>query len=327
MGRQWCWDSQGTGRLKVDLKLGRLKFRITARQANASVYKPSNWLQAEPIFNPWLNLICLTRDADYAPNDGDARRALGISDGQEPPPRVEPIQLAPLSPADWTAAGRQPIPDWLRCARWFTKDSWRSELEYRAAGDVAYEVRQIAACDANVYRLSVVWGSEAYYQSRVAPHAPGLKDVDYLREAIDEGRRCGVRIVAYLNPNAMYDSHPLCPECIVRDPDGRASDDLAHGPRFLGALCPCFNNPRYRQFVADVVEEIFTKYGPDGLYVNGISIHTCCCQHCRAKYREMFAAEMPAEKFFSWRRATRLGDIWRARIRCWAIRSIRTRAA
>ena len=68
-------------------------------------------------------------------------------------------------------------------------------MAYRGAGDVAYLVRQIAAGEANVLRLSVFIGGQAYYQSRVAPHAPGLKELDYLREAIDEGRRRGVKYV------------------------------------------------------------------------------------------------------------------------------------
>ena len=202
-----------------------------------------------------------------------------------------------VSPSQWRPAGKQPIPHWLRAARWYTKDSWPEELAYRSAGDISALVRQIAACEGNAFRFSIFIGGQAYYQSRVTPHVPGLNDLDYLREAVDEGRRLGVKTVVYMNPNFLFNGHPLHDECALRGPDGRIVFQSVYGQQFTGkALYACINHPRYRQFLRDVLREIFSEYRPDGLYVDGLSGHVCFCKHCRAKYREMFAAEMPVDK-------------------------------
>ncbi len=329
-GRDWHWESQSsTVRCKLDLPAGKFTFRIIARDAGATVYGPMHWRHAEPAFNPRLNLLCLTTNPQYVPKDADACRALGIrlnsplkkGTGSEPKSErahenngpevpvpflqraasaqqaVPPVVLPPLSVAQWRQAGKQPIPDWLRAARWYTKDTWPEELAYRSAGDIAYLVRQIAGCEASAFRLSVFLGGQAYYQSHVAPHAPGLKGLDYLREAIDEGRRRGVKTIVYMNPNFLFNDHPLQRECALRGPDGQIVVQSVYGQQFTGkALYACINHPRYRQFLHDVLQEIFTEYRPEGLYVDGLSSHVCFCPHCRAKYRRMFAAEMPVEK-------------------------------
>ena len=308
-GRDWHWDSQcradggpGVGRLKIDLKPGKLTFRITAREAPASIYQALLWQQAEPAFNPHLNLLCLTTDADYVPKDADACRALRVSPSRPTVSCQAPAVLPPLSAAEWQQLGKQPIPDWLRSARWYTKDSYRQEPAHRSAGDIAYLVRQIAACGGNVLRLSVCWGGNTYYQSHVAPHAPGLRDLDYLREAIAEGHRSGVKIIAYVSPQTIYEDHPLFQECGQWGPTGKmpATKHLfGAGRDFAGKTgCACMNHPRYRHFIQDVLKEIFTQYRPDGLYVDGVSAYYayCFCEHCRAKYRRMFGADMPVEK-------------------------------
>ena len=309
-GRDWHWDSQcradggpGVGRLKIAVRPGKLTFRITAREAPASIYQALKWRQAEPAFNPHLNLLCLTTDADYMPNDADACRVLRVSPSPMSAPCQAPAVLPPLSAAEWRQLGKQPIPDWLRSARWYTKDSYRQEPAHRSAGDIAYLVRQIAACGGNVLRLSVCWGGNTYYQSHVAPHAPGLRDLDYLREAIAEGRRSGVKIVAYVSPQTLYEDHPLFHKCGQWGPTGKlpATEHLfGSGRDFAGKTgCACMNHPRYRQFIRDVLKEIFTEYRPEGLYVDGVSAYYtyCFCEHCRAKYCRMFGAEMPVEKF------------------------------
>jgi hypothetical protein len=301
--RQWHWEpleaddrSAATG-AAVALKAGKFVFCITAREAAATVYGPMRWPHAEPALNPHLNLFCFATDARYVPTDADACRALGRRPGNNVAASAAEVTFPSLSAAQWRQAGKQPIPDWLRAARWYTKDSWPEELAYRSAGDVALLVRQIAACEGNAFRLSIFIGGQAYYQSRVAPHAPGLRELDYLREAVDEGRRRGVKTIVYMNPNFLFNGHPLQRECALRGPDGRVVFQSVYGAQFTGkALYACINHPRYRRFLGDVLREIFTEYRPDGLYVDGLSGHVCFCEHCRAKYREMFGAEMPVGK-------------------------------
>ena len=221
--RQWHWVGPGGQRVGLALPAGRSTLRIETRDTRATVYGPLRWRQAEPTFAPRLSHICLTDDASYVPNDADARRAAPGGQRSVAQAVVQPLGLPPVAPAVWQAARKKPLPDWMRVPRWYTKDSWREELAARQPGDIARLVRQVAANGGSALRLSVYWGGEAYFQSRVAPHAPGLGNLDYLREAVDEGRRTGVKIVAYINPNAMYLPHPLFPECAVRDAEGNAS--------------------------------------------------------------------------------------------------------
>ena len=47
--RDWHWEGAGGGaRSTVDLKPGKFTFRITAREAGATVYGPAHWRHAEP---------------------------------------------------------------------------------------------------------------------------------------------------------------------------------------------------------------------------------------------------------------------------------------
>jgi len=304
--RQWHWDSQGQGaeskpgkrQLRLELPVGSCTLHIHAHEAHATTFYPLRWRQAEPAFQPRLNVLCLTDDPHHVPNDKAACRALKLTPGSPTSPQVQPVSLPPISDSQWQASGKNRLPDWMRCPRWYTKDSWREELQSRHPGDIAFLVRQVAANRGAVLRLSVFWGGETYYQSRVAPHVPGLGTVDYLREAVDEGGRTGVKIIAYMNPNCLREDHSLFGECCLSDADGRASSQSvsAYGSSGKNACYACINHPRYRQFLRDVLEEIFTEYQPAGLYVDGLTPHVCFCEHCRAKYRTMFGVEMPAAK-------------------------------
>ena len=303
--RQWHWDSHGddatctpgAGRLRLELPAGACTLRIQAHEAGASVFYPLRWRQAEPAFTPRLNTLCLTSDPHYVPDDKAAGRALAVKPGVSAIPHVQAVSLPAISDAQWQAAGKSRLPDWMRCPRWYTKDAWYEEIAGRQPGDIAALVRQVAANGGSALRLSVYYGGYAFYQSRLAPHVPGLGGLDYLREAIDEGRSTGVKIVVYMNPNCLREGHPLFDACSVRDADGRAVPcGPAYGSNAASSRDSCINHPRYRQFLRDVLTEIFTRYRPAGLYVDGLSPHVCCCEHCRAKYREMFGVEMPAAK-------------------------------
>jgi hypothetical protein len=300
----WHWDSQGlgrdarpgAGRLSLRLEQGPFTFRIAPRQASATVYGPQHWRMGRPSFNPRLNLICLTTDAQYVPTDADARRALGIAETKiaSAEARVAVAHLPPVTAEDLRRLGKQAIPDWLRCPRFYTKDSWREEMAERRPGDIALLVRQVAAGEGTALRLSVCWGGEAYFQSQVAPHVPGLGAIDYLREAVDEGQRRGVKIVVYINPNAIGRGHPLFDQAAALGADGRIAPSPAYG--IPAERYTCINRPRYRRFLTELITEMFTRYRPDGLYVDGLSPHLCFCPECREKYRQVTGRAMPVDK-------------------------------
>ena len=189
------------------------------------------------------------------------------------------------------------VPDWMHCPRFYTSDYRREpvmdEVQVTKEGDISERVKKIFDNGGSVFRLGVSWGGEMFYQSKIAPHSPRLGGIDYLREAIVQGRESGVKIVAYINPNALYDGHPLQKKCAIRDSQGKIWDIDAYGIK--STRYPCINNPEYHKFLLDVLKEIFTEYKPDGLYVDGLTPHVCFCKHCKAKYRKMFNADMPAK--------------------------------
>jgi hypothetical protein len=189
------------------------------------------------------------------------------------------------------------VPDWMRCPRFYTSDYRREQVMDEAwvtkDGDITERVKKIAANGGSVFRMGVSWGGDMFFQSKVGPHSPRLGKIDYLREAIDQGKKSGVRIVAYINPNALYDGHPLQKKCAIRNSQGKIWDIDAYGIK--PTRYPCINNPEYRKFLLDILKEIFTEYKPDGLYVDGLTPHICFCEHCKAKYRKMFNAELPAK--------------------------------
>jgi hypothetical protein len=218
---RWHWvraaretaPAEGEPGAAITLGRGSWRFRIEPREASQSVYRPGAWRMGRPDVNPRLNLLCLTADGHYVPGDADAQRALAARPTQVDVEqlRARPTVLPPMDAAAWQRSGKQPLPDWLRCPRFFTKDSWRAELDQRKPGDIAAMVRQIAANEGTAFRLGGYWGGDAYYQSQVTRHTPGLGTIDYLREATAEGDRLGVKIVLYINPNALFRDHPLWP--------------------------------------------------------------------------------------------------------------------
>ena len=297
--RHWHWDGgqPGAGRLQVELPAGPWTFRVCLNRSVATAFGPLRWRQAELTQSPRLNALCLATDPGYMPTDADAQRALGVTRSQPVEPAVTQAQFAPGSADSPWVEHRQHVPDWMRVPRWFTKDSWRTELQHRQAGDIAALVREVAANGGAALRLSVFWGGEAYFQSRVAPHVPGLGQLDYLREALDAAASNGVKVIVYINPNALQPEHPLFEACALRDPDGRLSQQPAYGATFQpGSRYACINHPRYRQFLRDVLTEIFTRYEAAGLYVDGLTPHVCFCEHCRAKWRALYGTELPVEK-------------------------------
>jgi len=290
------WQWQRSVSAGLDLPAGQVELVIMPSEVNESVFRPNMWRMARPEFAPRLNLLCLSTDTDFTPNDELAARALGVAKtvAADDALRVAPVALPAMSADAWKAAGKQPIPDWLRCPRFFTKDSWRFEIPSRKPGDIASLVRQVAANQGSALRLSGYWGGDAFYPSRVTPTVPGLGSIDFLREAVEEGQRLGIKIVFYINPNALYVGHPLLPEVVIRQPDGQPSTLKAYGN--IDARYVCTNHPRYREFLTKLLDEAFRQYPLDGLYVDGLTPHRCFCEHCRAKYEAMFHEPMPVDK-------------------------------
>ena len=209
--------------------------------------------------------------------------AVSLALGQEASPRLSyPHALT------GRYAPRQDLPDWLRAPRWYTRDAPRW-----GQGETGKLVHELADHNANVFRLGMVWGARSHYPSQVAPHAPQLEaGVNPLAEALAAAGERGVHILTYINPNAIYEGHPLYDEICLRNEEGEIWDVRAYGRE--STRYTCINNPAFAEFYRRVLRELFTDYDPDGFYIDGLTPHVCYCEHCRRKFEQDTGQEIPA---------------------------------
>lgn len=136
----------------------------------------------------------------------------------------------------------------------------------------------------------VIWAREgdwAFYNSKLQPKPPGLGDRDVLREAVEEGRRLGLPIIAYCQ--VQYPGHAL-----KEHPDWRMVD--REGKPIDGRVC---YRSDYLDYMKAMAEEQLA-YGIDGFHMDMVDQgfgppHGCWCGRCQAEYRRRHGGEMPGE--------------------------------
>lgn len=183
---------------------------------------------------------------------------------------------------------RQDLPDWMRVPRWCTRDAplWEK-------GATARWIQGFADRHAQVVRLGMFWGGFSHYPSAFAPPSPNLQPgTDPLAEALEVVRRRGMRLLAYINPNAFYQGHPLYDSACIVAEDGKPWEVRAYGRE--GTRYACINNPAWADFYGKAIRELLGKYGVDGIYVDGLTPHLCYCPHCRRKFREDTGRDLPS---------------------------------
>ena len=179
-------------------------------------------------------------------------------------------------------------PEWLRHGRMFTTDGHMYDTT-REHVDIRRVTRTIAACHGNIHRLTAhTFMGWAFYNSRLAPKAPGLGNQDWLAEAKEEGARHGVKLLAYFNMLGYLEDHPLYGKFDIVDEQGEPVSIY----RVVRAAC--INSP-WRQVVLDVVGEVFEHYAPDGLYVDWAQ-KSCWCRYCRDAFRRLTGEALPGMK-------------------------------
>lgn len=207
--------------------------------------------------------------------------------------------------------------EWLRRARLVIVEAPFYMLDLQSqAFDAAALVRRAEACHANVIRLGAA-RTYAFFQSKIAPHAPALGDRDFLREVLDAAKPRGIKVVPYIQSgyeNALlYREHP---NWVSRLADGR--------PMAVGRpeeFHMCWNSP-YRQWKISIIKEIAGNYEIDGLYNDGPTYFGYChCNHCRQSFHEEFRMDIPRAE--DWRDpAWQEYVLWRYRVLAFVLRDI-----
>lgn len=167
-------------------------------------------------------------------------------------------------------------------------------------------VRELGANMAVSFALGYLFG-ESYYPSAIAPPHPDLGGRDLLGELLAESRRQGLLAIAYVNTQFagehIFAAHS---DWVQRRRDGELTRQGA-----AVAICP--NSP-YVETLCRVVEEVATRFSPDGFFFDEPSMQSwCACPCCRQRYREETGQELPLEpawgspkwrQFLDWRFAS-----------------------
>ncbi|MFS0724758.1 alpha-amylase family protein [Paenibacillus sp. 1P07SE] len=141
-------------------------------------------------------------------------------------------------------------------------------------------------------------GIVAYYPSSIPLQyrAEGLGSHDLFGELAAEARREGLTVLARMDANRatgeFYEAHP---DWFVVDAAGEPV--LSNGRYFS-----CVNSDYYKQYIPSVLEEIITRYQPDGFADNswtGVPRSVICyCANCRARFKRDSGYALPAKADF-----------------------------
>ena len=134
----------------------------------------------------------------------------------------------------------------------------------------------------------VIWAREGdwvFYNSKLQPKPPGLGERDVLREAVDEGRKLGLPIIAYCQ--IQYPAHTL-----REHPDWRAVDK--DGKPIAGRVC---YRSGYLGYMKTMLEEQLA-YGIDGFHLDMVdqgfgAPYGCWCGTCQKEFQAQYGTPMP----------------------------------
>lgn len=158
-----------------------------------------------------------------------------------------------------------------------------------------------------VFAIGYYPGGTSFYQSKIAPHYPGLGKRDLLAEAIEAGHRHHQKVIAYVASiwgNAeLYQAHPDWAQ-------RKANGEVTSWDEQYNSVAMCPNSP-FRDYLASLVREISETYEVDGFYFDEASFQSwCACQYCQERFRRETGKDLPRvenwadpvfQQFIAWR--------------------------
>ena len=177
-------------------------------------------------------------------------------------------------------------------ASWHSDDQWKAYAGWLSPQWAEPRSRFDAAawCDRLVeagFRTAIIHAKHhdglCFFPSRFRTNQPPR---DYFGELVSEGRKRGMKVVAYYS--TLFDSVTAQerPDLCCREADGSITE--LKWPPFPMGVC-CHNNPGYRELLLGQLEEVQAAYDTDGFWMDGFDYtgypsHACFCRWCRERY-------------------------------------------
>jgi len=228
--------------------------------------------------------------------------------------------FAPLAPR-WPAgapeaAGPAPTPSWvdkpMRWAQLTLVEDDPGKFDPAFWLDYFRRTRSDAVCLSG-------GGCVAYYPTQIPFHhrSAWLGDRDVLGELISGCRKLGLTVIVRTDPHATYDDVQAAhPDWIAVDAQGRPRRHWASPEMWV----TCALGPYNFEFMTAVKQEIMSRYGVDGIFINRWDgSGPCYCEHCRKNFKESTGLDLPpagsprdpAHRAYILWRQERLFDLWR----------------
>ncbi len=172
------------------------------------------------------------------------------------------------------------------------------------------------------------WGRLLYSGGRLGPRHPKMAG-DIVREAVEEGRRLGIKVIAMVAHTANQWVFRKHSEWAQVNAKGEVIL-LEHVPLEERGYEPewpqlCINSP-YMEYLKEEVKEVLSL-GIDGVFLDSFRYQpdferACYCSWCRRRFKEETGLEMPEKPDWGDSRWRRLWD-WRYRVVINRIRELR----
>ncbi|MEI7634412.1 MAG: hypothetical protein WCK47_09060 [bacterium] len=188
----------------------------------------------------------------------------------------------------------------LHCPEW--------DEEILKDADIGAMMRMVAGTGTQyLYFFAKDHYGNAYYNTRAGHKHRNLGTRDLLAEAIEEGRKVGVRIMAYYS--VIWDNH-ACEahsDWTMRNEKGQPVIDVASAADCGKWHYVCHNSPGYNMYAQTMLEEIATGYDIEGFHLDMINLDfgglSCYCDNCRELFFKETGKELPREPLWdeAWR--------------------------
>lgn len=163
--------------------------------------------------------------------------------------------------------------------------------------DVDALIEQLKAMSVNVLMMNA-GGIVAFYPTQLTYtyRAAGQKK-DLLREAIEKAHANGMKFIARFDFSKAHESvFAKRPEWFYRTRSGEAVN-------YHGIVHTCVNSEYQREYSLKMIDEVISNYDVDGIFFNMFGYQTrdysgkeygiCCCDNCKARFKEMTGHDLP----------------------------------